>query len=227
MIFSHWAGKVSVRTQRYRLDNESHLFDMQADPGQTRDVAGENKQVAEHLSTALAKWKQEMLPGLEDDRRPFTVGFPQFPVTPLPARDGVPHGNVRRSSGAPNCSYFKNWTNTGDSMTWDIDIATAGQYEAVVCYTCPAADVGSVIELSFNGSKVQTTVTDAHDPPLMGAEHDRVPRKGESYVKDFKPLKLGSFNLPAGHGQLTLRALQVPGKQVMDVRVVLLTLKAK
>lgn len=227
MIFSHWAGRVSVRTQGYRLDNDSHLFDMQADPGQTRDVTAENKAVAERLSAAAAQWKKEMLPGLEDDRRPFTVGFPQFPITPLPARDGVPHGNIRRSSGAPNCSYFRNWTSTQDSMTWDIEIATAGRYEAVVCYTCPAADVGSVIELSLNGSKIQATVTEAHDPPLMGAEHDRVKRKGESYVKDFKPLRLGLFDLPAGKGQLTLRALHVPGKQVMDVRVVLLTLKSK
>ena len=70
-------------------------------------------------------------------------------------------------------------------------------------------------------------MTEAYDPPLLGAEHDRVPRKGESYVKDFKPLQFGLIDLPAGHGQLTLRALHVPGKQVMDVRQVLLTLKPK
>ena len=56
-------------------------------------------------------------------------------------------------------------------------------------------------------------------------EHDRVDRKGESYVKDFKPLKLGEFDLKPDRGALTLRALKVPGKTVMDVRMVLLTLK--
>ena len=39
MIFSHWGGKVSVRTQRFRLDNAGGLFDMELDPGQDRDVA--------------------------------------------------------------------------------------------------------------------------------------------------------------------------------------------
>ena len=34
MIFSHWVGKTSVRTQRYRLDNAKRLFDMETDPGQ-------------------------------------------------------------------------------------------------------------------------------------------------------------------------------------------------
>jgi hypothetical protein len=59
---------------------------------------------------------------------------------------------------------------------------------------------------------------------LRGAENDRVQRQGESYVKDFKPLRLGTFELKPGRGPLTLRALSVAGKQVMDVRLVLLTL---
>ncbi len=43
-------------------------------------------------------------------------------------------------------------------------------------------------------------------------------------MKDFKPLRLGAFELNQGRGLLTLRALSVPGKQVMDVRAVVLTL---
>ncbi len=41
------------------------------------------------------------------------------------------------------------------------------------------------------GSRLQAKVSEANDPPLRGAENDRVPRQGESYVKDFKPLRLG------------------------------------
>ena len=43
-------------------------------------------------------------------------------------------------------------------------------------------------------------------------------------MKDFKPLRLGTFELNKGRGLLTLRALAVPGKQVMDVRSAVLTL---
>ncbi len=68
-------------------------------------------------------------------------------------------------------------------------------------------------------------MTEAHDPPLHGAEHDRVPRAGESLVKDFKPLRLGVLSLEKGRGLLTLRALEVPGKKVIDVRAVMLTLQ--
>lgn len=224
MIFSHWGGRVSVRTQRYRLDNANHLYDMQADPGQDRDVGKDQPAVAARLTKALAEWKQEMRSGLTRDDRPFTVGYPEFPLTPLPARDGVPHGGVKRSAGAPNCSFFTGWSGPDDRITWDIEVAATGRYEAVVQYTCAPADVGSRIELSFNGSTLEGTVAAAHDPPLRGAENDRVPRRGESYVKDFKPLKLGVIELKAGRGLLTLRALSVPGKQVMDVRAVYLRL---
>jgi len=165
-----------------------------------------------------------LLPGLASDNRPFTVGYRQFPVTQLPARDGVPHGNVQRSANAPNCSYFRNWTSTEDRITWDVEVATAGKYEAVDHYTCPAADTGSTIELSFNGSRVQGKVSEANDPPLRGSENDRVERQGESYVKDFKPFRLGVIELSKGRRLLTLRALAVPGRQVMDVRSVTLTL---
>ena len=78
--------------------------------------------------------------------------------------------------------------------------------------------------MSFLGSRLEGKVLKANDPPLRGAENDRVPRKGESYVKDFKPLHLGTIELPKGRGLLTLRALSVPGKQVMDMRAVVLAL---
>jgi arylsulfatase A-like enzyme len=224
MIFSHQNGRVSVRTQQYRLDAEGKLFDMETDPGQDRDISGDKPQIAEKLRKAVARWKQQVLGKSQKDDRPFPVGYTEFPTTPLPARDGVPHGNVQRSGNAPNCSFFTNWLNKEDKITWDIEVATGGNYEAAIYYTCPEKDVGSTVELRFNGSRVQGKVTEAHDPPLKGAEFDRVERAGESYVKDFKLLAIGTFRLQKGRGELTLQALDVPGRQVMDVRAVMLTL---
>jgi hypothetical protein len=44
-------------------------------------------------------------------------------------------------------------------------------------------------------------------------------------MKDFRPLRLGVIRLPAGRGALVLRALEIPGRSVMDVRRVTLTLQ--
>ena len=43
----------------------------------------------------------------------------------------------------------------------------------------------------------------------------------ESYVKDFKPLDLGVISLKKGIGTLTLQALDIPGSQVMDFRLMM------
>ena len=225
MIFSHWAGKVSVRTQRFRLDGAGKLFDMESDPGQDRDLAREQPGMAARLAKAVADWPKELLPGVKADDRPFPVGYRECPLTQLPARDGVPHGGIQRSAGAPNCSYLVNWTRPEDTITWDIEVAAAGRYEALIYYACPQVDVGSTVELSFNGSRIEGAVAEANDPPLRGAENDRVPRQSESYVKDFQPLRLGVLDLKAGRGPLTLRAMKVPGKQVMEVRAVQLKLQ--
>jgi hypothetical protein len=44
-------------------------------------------------------------------------------------------------------------------------------------------------------------------------------------MKEFRTLRLGEMELPAGQSPLTLRALEIPGKSVMDVRRVTLTLR--
>jgi hypothetical protein len=225
MIFSHWGNNVSVRTQQYRLDGSGKLYDMLADPGQSQDVSKQLPDVANRLSLAVADWRRDVLSEMKRVVHPFTVGYRQFPVTQLPARDGVPAGNVRRSAKAPNCSFFTNWASLDDRITWDIDVATTGRYAVEIYYTCAVENVGSTIELSFGSSTLGGKVSVAHDPPLRGSEHDRYPRNGESLVKDFQPMNLGEINLTRGRGLLTLQATQIPGKEVMEVRAIVLTLK--
>ncbi|HEX3871190.1 MAG TPA: sulfatase-like hydrolase/transferase, partial [Pirellulales bacterium] len=224
-IFSHWGGKESARSQQYRLDAEGRLYDLTTDPGQHKDIAADKPEIASRMSRDLDAWRSDVLSELPaKDDRPFTVGYREFPLTHLPARDGVPHGNIKRSAGAPNCSFFTNWTNTDDHITWNVEVATPGRYEATLYYTLAEADVGPTIELGLHDSKIRAKLTEAHDPPLYGSEHDRADRGAESLVKDFKPLVLGQFDLNAGRGELTLRALEIPGKRVIDVRLVSLKL---
>ena len=212
--------QLSVRNQRFRLDSEGRLFDIETDPGQSADVSERFPEEAEALRSAASAWLDEVEPHIGPDDRPFPVGHSE--LTLLPARDGIPHGGVERSARAPNCSYFTNWTSTRDAITWDIEVAEAGEYEVAVHYA--AAEAGSMIEASFEGATVRGTVAEVHDPPAYGAEDDRVPRVGESLVKDFRPLVLGRAALPKARGKLTLKAVEVAGKQVAEIRYATLRL---
>lgn len=241
-LFSTWGSAVSARTQTHRLDNLGNLYDMVNDPGQTIPINDKAPELTSQLQQAVANWKTEVLgtssdpqptkgkPGKKTgggnavDPRPISIGYPEFPITMLPARDGEPRGNVKRSSNAPNCSYFVNWTSKDDSLVWLLDVKTAGTYEVTIDYTCPEADTGSTIELSFKDAKLSGLVTPFWDPPLY-TNQDTLPRPdGESTMKDFASLNFGKITLPSGQSPLTLRALNIPGHSVMDLRRITLTL---
>jgi arylsulfatase A-like enzyme len=224
ILFSHQNGNVSARSQRYRLDARGALFDMLDDPGQTRNIAQEQSDIAARLTKAVAEWRSEVLPKGKDDR-PYPVGYAEFPRAPLPARDGIPHGGVKRSAGAPNCSYFVNWTSLEDKMTWDIEVNTAGTYEVEILYTCPVADAGSTIQLESNGAKLEGKVAPGWDPPLY-TNQDTIQRPAaESQMKEFRPLALGAIRLEKGRGLLTLRATRIANRSVMDARQMNFTLR--
>ena len=162
--------------------------------------------------------------GNEIDPRPIPVGYREFPITMLPARDGEPRGKVMRSSGAPNCSYFVNWKSTDDSLVWLLEVKTAGRYTVSIDYTCPIADAGSSVELRLKEAHLIGTVTPGWDPPLYTNQDTLRRPEGESQMKEFRTLTLGEIELPAGEAPLTLRAIKIPGKSVMDLRRLTLTL---
>ncbi|MFT6179886.1 MAG: arylsulfatase A-like enzyme [Paracoccaceae bacterium] len=220
-LFSVWGEKrMTVRTARFRMDEKGSLFDIQNDRGQHHNVADKHPEVAAELRQALASYR------LEADKhfaanadRPFTVGYAAS--TTLPARDGIPHGTIQRSSKAPNNSFFTHWTQQDDSITWDIQVGVAGGYQATVLYTCPSPNVGTRIRLAWGDSTTETTVTEAFDPPLWDKSKERV-AKSHYFVKDFKPLELGLLTLKTGRNQLTLTAPSLVGDRGIDVYSLLL-----
>ena len=235
VLVTTWGGRLSLRDQRYRLDPRGELYDLQADPGQTRPVTRDQPEVAARLTRKARRWREELLGAEGDalnparlnqtvDPRPIPLGYPAFPITMLPARDGSPEGSVKRSSSAPNCSYFVEWAGLDARMTWKVAVRTSGRYRVTIDYTCPEADVGSLIELSLGERRLTGRVGPAWDPPLYDNQ-DTLPRPpAESRMKPFRTLDLGVLTLDQGEGDLVLRALEIPGRTVMDVRRVTLTL---
>ena len=217
-IIATFRGRVSVRTNQHRLDHEGRLYDMQVDLGQTQDLTATNPAEAARLQQIAANFQNTVLdavPRAAVER--FPVGAVGAPLTELPARDGHGVGGVVHSGQAPNCSFFTNWKTLSDAIIWDVEIQTPGTYLAELWYTCPAAAVGSTIELSCGDSRTTAMLKPFWDPPLNTTD-DRVPRKGESFVKPFRPLSLGEIDLKTGACQLRLQALDIPGDSVADVR---------
>jgi hypothetical protein len=79
--------------------------------------------------------------------------------------------------------------------------------------------------LILGNRKLTGHVEPGWDPPPI-TEQDVIPRPpAESVMKEFRPLKLGTIELQKGRGLLWLRALSIPGAQVMHLRQINLTLR--
>lgn len=221
-LFTAWGKQAAVRALGFLYNNEGLLFNLGEDPGQRIDVAEKHPLVREQLDSELDAWTGEMhgeLARLEP--RAFLIAHPDHAWTQLPARDAEPRGGVERSNRFPNDSFFENWTSTEDAIVWDAEVVESGRFEAEIFYTCDGENTGSTIELRLGDDALRATVEKAFPTGLVGAEEDRSPRKS-SYTQDWGRVSLGEIELREGPGELTLRALEIPGEEVMDFRLLLL-----
>ncbi len=222
ILFNFYRKKLSVRNQRFRLDDAGRLFEIESDRGQEFDVSTEHPDITTSLSAAAASFRAEAKTLSENNtNRPFTVGYHEH--TTLPARDGVPHGDVQRSSKAPNNSFFENWTSEAGYITWEIEVAERAEFAVTLNYTCRNEDLGVKIRLADReGSSVQSVITEAFDPPLYDKSKERV-AESHYFVKDFKSLNLGTITLLSGVNTLTLSAEELAGPEAIDVHSIELT----
>jgi len=218
-LLNYWGRRLSIRSQQYRLSYDGGLYDIEADRGQKLDLSEQLPEVKEEMEKVAEDFRLQIEAELpEIDPRPFYLGHPSLEFTQIPARDGKAHGQIKRSNRWPNCSFFTNWISLEDSITWQVEVPDEGSFKVMLYYTCPEDDVGSTIQLSVGESLLQSKITEAFDPPLRGMEEDLTPRM-ESYVKDWKAMEMGIIDLSKGTFDMSLTALNMPGKSVMDFRL--------
>ncbi|KJF43198.1 arylsulfatase [Draconibacterium sediminis] len=221
IIYNYWGGRLSLRSQKFRLDHENKLFDMENDPEQYFDVSEKYPNEYQELLIAKTNWQKNVASELDINAdRPFPIGHPSVFQTQLPARDAIATGNIKRSNRWPNSSFLLNWTSTEDKITFDAEVLNSGNYEVELFYTCPEEQIGSTIKLSFNEAVLEFKIDEAFNSPLLD-NMDIYPR-AEGYVKQFKRKKVGNIYLEKGKGLLTMQATFIPGSEAMDFRLVLL-----
>ena len=113
-----WANAVAM-TDRWRLVDAKELYDLSADPGQSKNVIHEHPQVVERLKHAFDEYWNWVTPN-DRDRVRFVVGHPDDPEVFLQPMDwylpSVPWNHQHTSQGAKQ------------SGTWLIAAADKGTY---------------------------------------------------------------------------------------------------
>lgn len=98
-------------------------------------------------------------------------------------------------------------------MSWHLTVPAVGRYEVSVLHT--AKTIGNKARVSIGNTTVRSAVTTVYDPPEISCR-DLIPR-WEVPDKVFKPLSIGSLDIPVGSHNLQVAA--DPGIEIQAVRL--------
>jgi arylsulfatase A len=207
----------AIRTQRYNLVNGTELYDLQADPGEQRNVASEHPEKAAQLRARYEDWFQTVIAERGFRRYPIHVGHAEENPVYLPATQAYFGGDLKYHGGAGYAhDWLTNWSRTEDSVYWEIDVAEPGTYSIALEYLCPATDIGAGVEIITAGKRLRGKVS---QPTAMEPLPDRNLVPSPYYLTmAWGRLPMGSLVLPKGRTRLEVKALNKPGRVVMDLK---------
>ncbi|MBI5757733.1 MAG: arylsulfatase [Planctomycetales bacterium] len=237
---NHYPG--AVRTQRHRLVREIkgpgggsranaadttalpwQLYDMQADPGEERDLAAKQPGEVERLSRLYEQWFDDVSSaGLR--RFPIPIGHAEENPVTLHAPQAFFDGGLKFFAGPGFAhDWLTGWTSLDGRIWFDVEVATAGEYEVTLNHLCPPADAGSKIVLTAGDSRLEAMVpgTEIVTTPLPHRDGG-----SNNYVnRAWATLPIGNVRLSQGQTKLTLHAIDKPGGQVLDFKGLTLRLR--
>lgn len=230
----------AVRTQRYRLVREIpgpgggsaarlndaaarpwQLYDMQFDPGQSRDLAAEQPERVAEMSRLYEQWVDDISRG-GLQRFPLPVGHAEENPVTLNAPQAYFDEGLKFFAGPGFAhDWLTGWSDPARRVWFDVDVVRAGRYRLQLKYACPAADAGSRIRVAGGGASLEAVVTAAEAPQIPLPHRDQ--RGAARYVnRKWGTLDLGQATLEAGRTRLAIQPLSQPGRQVMDLKGVVL-----
>ena len=218
LLFEGRRGRGSVRTQRHRLVAERgkvQLYDMEADPGQKKNVAWQHPEVTRKLRAAYDAWNKEVT-AQAGGRFPIPLGHREMPRVEMMTPEGTWTGGLKFGGRHANNNWLTGWTRLDAQVSWDVDVVHAGRYEVALKYICPKSDVGATVRVEAGGASVEGAIDKAQEPNFVPSP-DREKRQ-EVYERRWALKTLGTLTLPKGRTTLTVKALTKPGAAVMDLK---------
>ncbi|MFO0909856.1 MAG: sulfatase-like hydrolase/transferase [Isosphaeraceae bacterium] len=187
--------------------NRRELFDLAADPSESRNIAAQESSRVASLAARLAAWRKHI--GAEmPTPNPGYVPNPQAAdgVVTLPARTAEVHGSMLRYEPLPHKNTLGFWVNMLDWASWEFEVTKPGAFEVVALVGCGAGSGGSTVQFQVDDQVLSLTV------PVTGG------------FQKFQPQTLGKVVIDKpGRHKLNVRPLAKPGLAVMDLREVKLS----
>jgi arylsulfatase A len=187
---------------RYKLV-DGELFDLEADPGETTDLAARHPEIVRRLRSAFERWFADVTAGRDYGRVPIEVGRDDEDPVELDVTWAEAVGRkLRPTHRRYNRDAVLGWSEPGDSVRWGVDVVRAGRYEVVLDYGCRDADAGSRFRVAAAGASLDGMV------------------EGSGGRDVFRPRDVGAIALPAGRASFEIHPLRIVGEELMTLHKV-------
>ncbi|WP_169973007.1 carbohydrate-binding protein [Tautonia rosea] len=130
---------------------------------------------------------------------PFRPEADRHGIFDLPADRAILLGDRLRVTGKP--AHVVDWVSKTEQVRWDFELNTPGQFVVVVEYAAPAGRGGAVVQVVSNDQIREAPVHATGGPTRFFPQ----------------PMK-GAIQFPSGQNRLEVRAVEVPGGLVMNLR---------
>ncbi|MEA1952466.1 MAG: arylsulfatase, partial [Planctomycetota bacterium] len=216
----------AVRSERWRAvhyNKNWSLYDMQSDPGQKKNVAGRYPQVLKkHVEAFDVSFDDVTRRGFEPvaiplakSHRPW-IEIPGNEALLVPAiGKGIRYHGPR---GFAN-DWIAGWTDTTAYPSWPLKVVDPGRYKITLLYCCKAENIGAKLRVQIGKTHLDATVTKAHDPAIMPSNELADP-KIHYDSKPWAKLSMGQVEVTPDATQLTVRTLEMPGRESIELKAV-------
>jgi len=213
----------SVRNNKFRLvrtKTDTLLYDMINDPSQRNDISDGEKEMFLKMSELLGNWEKELV-GNYSPVTTIEAGFVEERHFTLPVQDAILSGNIKYSSIHPNQAYTLGWSQKGDSVYWNLDIAVPGTFEVEIQYGCSSDNTGSEFRLTSGADHCSFIIKEPFESEIL-PERDYV-KRSESVERTWTWMTSGELNLGKGKEQISLKLVKPAKEDAAIIRAIRLT----
>ncbi len=204
--------KSAVMTDRWRLIDGKQLYDIQADPQQGTDLAGQHPQVTQRLGDFYEAWWEELEPTFREDCA-ISLGHPAENPATLTSHDWITDGatpwnqaQIRSGAAGPRVTGF-----------WNVNVVEAGEYE-IRLRRWPAEAKAAIDSGLPRGKPVPGTTAFRARPgvalPIVKATVQIGQQRAETTVESGSPEAVLRLKLSPGTTRLSARFIRSDGEQV-------------
>ncbi|WP_339729273.1 sulfatase-like hydrolase/transferase [uncultured Gimesia sp.] len=171
------------------------LYDLQADPGETKDVSRKYPEVASRLRNEFLRWFDDVTEGQVYAPAAIPIGDPQEPDVELQPSWAILKGDgLEYSFDGYDWDTIDGWKSNTGTATWQLDVLQPGRYTVELSYGYrDASPAAGPLEVSVSDTKLTC------DLPMSPSQN--------VFVKQ----SAGTLDLKAGQQTLTIQAANAGG----------------